>query len=97
MVEVEGEVSPDVLQRMNLSKGSQGQALPAFKASLNSSSEGKTRLRFAIKGAHPGLIAFLCERAGLRMLSMRRIRIGRVHLSDLPVGQWRYLLPHERF
>jgi 23S rRNA pseudouridine2604 synthase len=97
MVEVYGEVSPDTLQRMNQSKGSQGQALPAFKASLNSTSAGKSRLRFAVKGTHLGLVAFLCERASLRMLSMRRIRIGRVHLSDLPAGQWRYLLPHERF
>jgi len=28
---------------------------------------------------------------------MKRIRIGRVSLTTLPIGQWRYLLPHERF
>jgi 23S rRNA pseudouridine2604 synthase len=97
MVEVQGEVSPDTLQRLAQMKNSGDQPLPNFKASLNSSGEGKSRLRFAVKGAHPGLIAHLCERAGLQILALRRIRIGRVALSDLPPGQWRYLSSHERF
>jgi 23S rRNA pseudouridine2604 synthase len=25
------------------------------------------------------------------------VRIGQVMLGHLPVGQWRYLAPHERF
>lgn len=97
MVEVEGDVPPETLQRLNQMKGSQGQPLPHFKVSLNSSGAGKSRLRFAVKGAHMGLVAWLCERANLPILAMRRIRIGRVALSDLAEGQWRYLLPHERF
>lgn len=97
MVEVEGEVAPEALQRLNQMKSAQDQPLPNFKASLNSSGAGKSRLRFAIKGAHPGLVAYLCERVNLPILAMRRIRVGRVGLSDLPVGQWRFLLPHERF
>ena len=47
--------------------------------------------------AHPGLVAYLCERGGLQLQAMRRIRLGRVTLSDLPVGQWRYLSVHEKF
>jgi 23S rRNA pseudouridine2604 synthase len=30
-------------------------------------------------------------------LSVKRIRIGRVPMAALPVGQWRYLLGYERF
>jgi 23S rRNA pseudouridine2604 synthase len=97
MVEVQGEVPPETLLRLSQLKGSREQPLPNFKASLNSTGESTSRLRFAIKGAHPGLIAYLCERAGLGILSMRRTRIGRVSMLQLPVGQWRYLLPHERF
>jgi 23S rRNA pseudouridine2604 synthase len=74
-----------------------GQPLPAVKVSVNSSAEGSSKLRFAIKGAHMGLIADLCERAGLKILAMKRIRIGRVPMTQLPSGQWRYLQPHERF
>ncbi len=34
---------------------------------------------------------------GLRVVSMKRIRLGRVPLAQLPPGQWRYLCPGERF
>jgi 23S rRNA pseudouridine2604 synthase len=97
IVEVEGEVPPDTLHRLNQGLSSDGHPLPRVKVSVNSTSEGKSKLRFAVKGTHPGLLAYLCERVGLRILSMKRIRVGRVLLTTLPIGQWRYLLPHERF
>jgi 23S rRNA pseudouridine2604 synthase len=34
---------------------------------------------------------------GLEIVSMKRMRVGRVSMLQLPVGQWRYLQPHERF
>jgi 23S rRNA pseudouridine2604 synthase len=34
---------------------------------------------------------------GLQLLGIRRLRIGRVALAGLLAGQWRYLLPNERF
>ena len=97
IVEIEGEVAPDTLQRLNHGLSSDGHPLPRVKVSINSSHDGKSKLRFAVKGSHPGLIAYLCERVNLKILSMKRIRIGRVLLTTLPIGQWRYLLPHERF
>jgi 23S rRNA pseudouridine2604 synthase len=97
IVEIEGEATPDTLQRLNQGLSSDGHPLPRVKVSVNSANEGKSKLRFAVKGTHPGLIAYLCERVGLKILSMKRIRIGRVSLTTLPIGQWRYLLPHERF
>lgn len=97
LVEVQGEVAPEVLQRMNAGVRNDDAALPAIKASVNSTAEGLTRLRFAFKGAHPGLIAYVCERAGLQITSMKRLRVGRVALSGLPEGQWRYLQDGERF
>jgi len=30
-------------------------------------------------------------------LGLKRIRIGKIMLGDLPQGQWRYLAPGERF
>ena len=97
IVEIEGEVAPDTLQRLNQGLSADGHLLPRVKVSINSANEDKSKLRFAVKGTHPGLIAYLCERVGLKILSMKRIRIGRVLLTTLPIGQWRYLLPHERF
>jgi 23S rRNA pseudouridine2604 synthase len=54
-------------------------------------------LRFATKVFKPGLIERVCADAGLKVTELRRIRIGRLPLSQLPVGQWRYLQASERF
>ena len=54
-------------------------------------------LRLAIKGNLPGQVAHLCERAGVRPTSVQRLRLGRIGLAGLGVGQWRYLMPYERF
>jgi len=31
------------------------------------------------------------------VVGLKRVRIGRVALGDLPLGQWRYLRDDERF
>ena len=70
-----------------------GWAVPSARASWQS----ELRLRLAIKGNRPGQVAHLCERAGLQLTGLRRLRMGRIGLSGLPAGQWRYLMPYERF
>jgi len=97
VVEVAGEVAPELLQRLNAGLSADGQPLPLVKVSVNSTSSTSTRLRVAMKGAHPGLMAYLCERVGLRIQGIKRQRVGRVALSGLPEGQWRYLHDGERF
>ena len=97
IVEVAGEVPPESLQRINHMQSADGRPLPPVKVSLNSTGEKSSKLRFALKGVHLGLIAYLCERVGLEILSMKRLRIGRVSMTQLPIGQWRYLQAHERF
>ena len=97
IVEVEGAVAPATLQRLNQGLAVDGRPLPPVKVSLNSTGAASSKLRFAIKGSHPGLLAYLCERVGLRILGMKRLRIGRVAMAQLPQGQWRYLQAHERF
>lgn len=96
-VDVADEVTPAQLALLMRETDTRGQPLPPLKASLTGSGNGRSKLRLAIKGAHPGLIAYVCERAGLRILAMKRIRIGRVPMTQLPAGQWRYLQAHERF
>ena len=96
LVEVSGEIKSGGLERLNrVDHGYtfNGILLGAAKVSWQS----EKRLRFALKGERPGQIAFLCESVGLQVEGMKRIRIGRVAMSSLPVGQWRYLLPDEKF
>ena len=50
-----------------------------------------------MKGIRPGQIPAMCEDVGLRVLGIKRIRIGRVPLAKVPEGQWRYLQPWEKF
>ncbi len=93
VVEVAGEMAPNGLKRLNRGIPYRGKTPPAIKVSW----QNETRLRVALKGAQPGQIAHLCEAVGLQVLSMKRIRLGRVPLGKLPPGQWRYLLEDERF
>jgi len=93
IVEVAGELAPNGLKRLNRGIPFEGRTPPAIKVSWQS----ENRLRVALKGARPGQIAHLCEAVGLQVLSMKRIRLGRVPLGKLPPGQWRYLRADEKF
>ena len=96
LVEVSGEIKSGGLERLNRQDHGftfNGMPLGAAKVSWQS----EKRLRFALNGERPGQIAYLCECVGLQVEAMKRIRIGRVAMSSLPPGQWRYLLPHEKF
>jgi 23S rRNA pseudouridine2604 synthase len=93
VVEVVGDLPEDGLKLLNHGLTLNGKALPPAKVSWQS----ENRLRFALKGVQPGQIAFMCQRVGLQVMSLKRIRIGRVSMSKLQAGQWRYLMPYEKF
>lgn len=93
IVEVTGELLPDGLKLLNHGLKYNGKALPPIKVSW----QNENRLRFALKGVIPGQISHACQKVGLQVRSMKRIRIGRLSMAKLPVGQWRYLMQHERF
>lgn len=96
VVEVAGNIKPGGLERLNrVDHGFtfNGKLLGPAKVSW----QNEARLRFALKGEQPGQIAYFCESVGLTVTAMKRLRIGRVAMSGLQVGQWRYLLPNERF
>ena len=55
------------------------------------------QLRFVLREGKKRQIRRMCEQVGLFVTGLKRVRIGRVNLGHLPVGQWRYLAPHEQF
>ena len=71
----------------------QGRHQPPARASWQSD----RRIRLVTKGSQPGQRARLVGRAALSVGLIRRQRIGRVAMTGLEPGQWRYLLPTERF
>lgn len=97
IVDVAGQVPEETLIELNRPLMRQDRPVLLAKIALSRSNEKSTGLRFAIKGGEPGSIATLCEHHGLQIEGMKRIRVGRVPLADLAVGQWRFLSQHERF
>lgn len=93
VAEVAGEAAADALARLCHGLVREGRALPPIKVSWQS----ERRLRFALKGIAPDTVPWMCEQVGLRVLSLKRIRIGRVPMAGLPEGQWRFLRRDERF
>jgi 23S rRNA pseudouridine2604 synthase len=70
-----------------------GQALKPAKVDW----QNPEQLRFVLVEGKKRQIRRMCELAGLKVVGLKRVRIGRIALGNLPVGQWRYLAPHERF
>ncbi len=93
MVRVEGELTPEGMQRLN-----HGLSLDDVKLKRAQVSwQNEQQLRFVLHETKKRQIQRMCELVGLRVISIKRIRIGSVSLGKLPAGQWRYLRENERF
>ncbi len=55
------------------------------------------QLRFVLREGKKRQIRRMCEAVGLKVVGLKRVRIGSVMLGDLPTGQWRYLRGDESF
>jgi len=93
IVEVAGKIADNGLALLNHGLPFNGKPLPPIKVSW----QNETRLRFALKNVQPGQIAHMCRMVGLEVVAIKRLRIGRIPMGAMPVGQWRYLLGFERF
>lgn len=93
IVEVSGEIIPEGLKLLNHGLKFKGRELPPIRVSW----QNEARLRFALKGGLPGQIRHMCGQVGLSVVSIKRIRIGRLPMAALQAGQWRYLLGYEQF
>ncbi len=93
IVEVTGELIGNGLALLNHGLSWSGRPLPMMKVSW----QNEQRLRFAVKNVVAAQIVGACEQVGLQVVSIKRIRIGRMPMAGLAVGQWRYLLGYERF
>lgn len=93
LVRVEGRIAPDGLALLNHGLTLDGRRLrPARVEWLN-----EDQLRFVLREGMKRQIRRMCELVGLKVVGLKRVRIGGVRLADLPLGQWRYLRPGERF
>ena len=93
LVRIQGQLSDDGMRLLNHGLSLDGVVLRPAKVSW----QNEDQLRFVLREGRKRQIRRMCELVGLRVVGLKRIRIGRIPLADLPVGQWRYLRPDEKF
>jgi len=59
--------------------------------------QNEDQLRFVLREGRKRQIRRMCEAVGLKVVGLKRVRIGSVVLGALPAGQWRYLRADESF
>lgn len=92
-VNVQAVFPPDKLALLCHGLSLDGQPLRPAQVSW----QNPEQLRFVLKEGKKRQIRRMCEQVGLFVTGLKRVRIGRVNLGHLPIGQWRYLAPHEQF
>ncbi len=93
LVRVKGRLPEEKLTLLNHGLSLDGRALkPAKVQRLNDD-----QLRFVLQEGRKRQIRRMCEQVGLQVTGLKRVRIGKVRLSDLPEGKWRYLEIREHF
>jgi 23S rRNA pseudouridine2604 synthase len=81
------------LKRLNHGLTLDGKALLPAKVRW----QNEDQLCFILREGKKRQIRRMCEMVGLQVLALKRVRIGRVKLGNLPMGQWRYLGADEQF
>lgn len=93
LVRVEGTLAESALKQLNHGLSLDGEALKHAQVKwLN-----RDQLCFILKEGKKRQIRRMCELVGLKVTGLKRVRIGKVRLEDLPQGQWRFLRPDEQF
>lgn len=93
LVRVEGKLSAEGLALLNHGLHLDGRALRPAKVNWQNADQ----LRFILREGRKRQIRRMCEQVDLKVTGLKRIRIGKVTLGDLPRGQWRYLREGESF
>lgn len=90
---IQSQFPPHLLAKLRHGLSLDGQALrPAKVDWIN-----PEQLKFVLTEGKKRQIRRMCELVGLHVVGLKRVRIGRVVLGHLPVGQWRYLSEQEVF
>lgn len=93
LVRVQGKIDTNGLAMLNHGLSLDGKKLKPAKVSWMNDDQ----LRFILKEGKKRQIRRMCEMVGLRVSALKRVRIGKIRLGELPQGQWRYLAEDESF
>lgn len=93
LVRVEGTLSDTDLALLNHGLALDGVALKPAEVTW----QNQDQLRFILREGKKRQIRRMCEAVGLTVTGLKRVRIGKLRLGNLPLGQWRYLQENESF
>lgn len=93
LVRVTGKISTNGLALLNHGLSLDGKPLREAHVVW----QNEDQLRFMIREGKKRQIRRMCEQVGLKVVGLKRVRMGRIVLGDLPPGKWRYLGEGERF
>ena len=93
LVRVEGRLPAAGLAKLNFGLSLDGAPLKCADVKW----QNDDQLRFVLREGKKRQIRRMCELVGLKVTGLKRVRIGKVLLGDLPQGQWRFLRSGERF
>lgn len=93
LVRVQGMLSKHALGLLNHGLSLDGEELKHAEVSW----QNQDQLRFILRQGKKRQIRRMCELVGLKVTGLKRIRIGKIKLGDLPAGAWRYLRHGEAF
>jgi len=83
----------ELIEKLRFGLSLDGEELKPAKVSW----QNEEQLRFVLREGKKRQIRRMCEQVGLEVVGLKRIRMGSIVLGDLPVGQWRFLGPFEKF
>ena len=92
LVRVRGKITSDVLQKLRIGLELDGRQLKRAKVTHVKGD----LLNFVLKEGRKRQIRRMCGAVGLGVIDLQRVRIGPLHLADLPEGMWRPLNTSER-
>ena len=92
LVRVEGDVTEKKLALLRRGLMLDGRILKYAKVSRME----QNRLRFILTEGRNRQIRRMCEMVDLEVIDLLRIRVGPIHLNNLPEGRWRMITAEER-
>ncbi len=93
LVRVEGVITEEKIARLSFGLSLDGKKLKPAKIKRLETQ----LLQFILTEGKKRQIRRMCELVGLLVISLKRVRIGKVLLGDLPEGKWRVLDASESF
>jgi 23S rRNA pseudouridine2604 synthase len=97
LVRVEGDVNEGTIKRLSHGLSLDGSPLKPVIVEIVKTGPKSGLLRFILTEGKKRQIRRMCEIVKLNVTSLKRVRIGKVALGDLPVGKWRFLRKGEAF